>query len=75
MENQEPILPRQRATVEFGLSIVVAALGLGIGSGRWPEWTLMVGAAGYAIWVLAYAEITVQVDLRRRAGPRQAIAD
>ncbi len=63
---REGLEPRQRATLDIGCWLVVATVGLGIQLGGWSVWSVLVAAAGYVIWVLAYSEATVQAARRQR---------
>ncbi len=56
--------PGEKGTLEVASGIVLGTLSLGVGFGRWPAWTALAAAAGYMLWVVAYAEATVQA--RRR---------
>ena len=58
---------RQRATLDVGSWLILAALGLGLQMGSWPVWSARLATAGYAIWVLSYSEATVQITRRRLA--------
>lgn len=57
---------RQRTTLDVGSSVLFSGLVLGIEMGRWSAWSLPVVAAGYCAWVIAYAELTVQLERRHR---------
>lgn len=77
MENAISLPPaleaRQKATLDIGCALVVSALAAGIEIGGWPLWSALLAAAGYAAWVIVYSEVTVQVELRRRAGRPSAV--
>jgi hypothetical protein len=64
--------PRQRTTLELGSSVLLTGLGLGLGVGRWPAWSMPLVAAGYCAWVIVYAELTVQAERRQRRLSAQA---
>lgn len=57
----------QRRTLDIGSLVVLSGVGLGYQVGGWPAWTVFAGIGSYAIWVLAYAELTVQANRRRGA--------
>lgn len=73
--------PAQRRTLDVGSWVVLSGLGFGYQLGGWPVWALMVGFGSYAIWVVLYAEITVQAgrsggfwqrfEVARRAPPER----
>jgi len=54
------LLPAQHRTIEAGSLVVLSALGLGFQVGNWPVWTIAAGLGSYALWVLLYAEVTIQ---------------
>src|SRR5690349_659429 len=62
----------ERNTLDLGCAVVLAALAFGLQLGGWPAWSVVVAAAGYAAWVLAYSEMTVRATRRQRA--RRALA-
>ncbi|HYT13314.1 MAG TPA: hypothetical protein VEL12_11065 [Candidatus Nitrosopolaris sp.] len=59
------MLPAQHRTIEAGSLVVLSALGLGFQVGNWPVWTIAAGLGSYALWVLLYAEVTIQQKRRR----------
>jgi hypothetical protein len=75
--SREGLEPRHRTTLDIGCWLVVATLGLGLQLGGWSVWSVLVAAAGYVIWVLAYSEATVQAIRRQRAElmPRLPVSD
>ena len=56
----------QRATLDIGSWLVLGTLGLGLQVGHWPLWTVILALGGYALWVVAYSEATVQATRRQR---------
>lgn len=58
--------PHEKNTLELGCGVVLGALAFGLQVGGWPAWSLVVAGAGYAAWVLAYSEMTVQANGRHR---------
>ncbi|HKC20301.1 MAG TPA: hypothetical protein VKE27_11815 [Candidatus Dormibacteraeota bacterium] len=67
MEKSNTLDDRQKMTLDLGLVLVMTMLWFGTESGRWSIWAVLLGVAGYVIWVIAYSEITVQIEMRRRA--------
>jgi hypothetical protein len=61
---QLTLLPAQHRTIEVGSLVVLSALGLGFQVGNWPAWTIAAGLGSYALWVLLYAEVTIQQKRR-----------
>lgn len=59
------LAPAERNTLEIGSCLVLSVLGLGLQLGQWPMWSALVAAVGYLVWVLFYAEVTVQARRRR----------
>ena len=66
------LAPHERATLEIGLVVVAAALGLGMELGHWPVWTAAAMTAGYVAWILVYSEATVRAIKRREAASAAA---
>jgi hypothetical protein len=64
---QVSLAAAQRHTLDIGSLVVLSGVGLGYQVGGWPAWTVFAGIGSYAIWVLAYAELTVQANRRRGA--------
>jgi hypothetical protein len=60
-----PLAPRQRRTLDVGSWVVLSGLGFGYQLGGWPAWTVFAGIGSYALWVVLYAEITIQASRRR----------
>jgi hypothetical protein len=52
--------PAQQRTLEAGSFVVLGGLGFGFQVGNWPAWTIAAGIGMYALWVILYAEITIQ---------------
>ena len=70
--------PAQHRTLEVGSLVVLGTLGLGFQVGNWPAWTIAAGLGSYALWVILYAEATIQQKRRpamwqrwRWHGPRR----
>jgi hypothetical protein len=64
-----PLAPAQRRTLDVGSWVVLSGLGLGYQLDSWPVWTVLAGIGSYAVWVILYAEITIQMSrVRRRSG-------
>ena len=61
------LTPAQSRTLRAGSTIVLGSVTLGLQLGRWPLWTIVLAAALYVAWTVAYAEATVQA-MRRSAG-------
>jgi len=57
---QLTLQPAQRRTLEIGSLVVLSAVGLGFQVGDWPAWTIAAGLGAYALWVILYAEVTIQ---------------
>lgn len=55
-----PLAPAQRRTLDIGSWVVLSGVGFGYQLGGWPAWTVLAGIGSYAIWVVLYAEITIQ---------------
>jgi hypothetical protein len=64
-----PLAPAQRRTLDVGSWVVLSGLGFGYQLGGWPAWTVFAGIGSYALWVVLYAEITIQAS-RRRLSPK-----
>jgi hypothetical protein len=60
-----PLAPGQRRTLDVGSWVVLSGLGFGYQLGGWPAWTIFAGIGSYALWVVLYAEITIQASRRR----------
>jgi len=67
--------PFERKTLDLGCGVVLGALAFGLQLGGWPAWSVVVAAAGYAAWVLAYSEMTVRATRRQQERRALALSD
>ena len=60
----------QRRTIDVGSWVVLSALGFGFQLGSWPVWMFLALIGIYGVWIVLYAEITVQATRPRRPWQR-----